>query len=322
MDEVAELHADQLGWVLGSWKSITLKSAESFENRDVGSKQYSAYEASFHYIETATGRRYLEDVTDPEGDAVTKTSRYYTDASKSGMLLARAGAPTQQLTIKRAFGTEDKGQTNRPAPLNYLYVGLIPLPEALPQATYLGEKTTSGRICDVFVFAGEQATTTSDVRVYWLDRETSVPLRVEAYASEDARVKGHPLFVWAAKPVDGASVLGLPTSYRLTRYHAGQGNGSEVWFQVDGVVESITLDAIYPESTFWPEITPQTVINDRINNRYISASMPATDTTTAAVAEPIRASPQPEWTSVLSKALLPVGVALLIAVVIIKWRSR
>jgi hypothetical protein len=314
VDEVAAQHAERLSRILGAWKSIALKSIESFENPDAGSGEYSAYEKKTHYIETAIGQRYLEQNIDPEGDSVAKLERYYSDASKSALLITEPGDPVRYLTIKRAFGSEDGGVTMRPAPLAYLYFGLEPLSEAIGRAKHLGERTAAGRPCDLFVLQGRYT------QVYWLDKETSAPLRYQMYTSEENRALDRPLADWEAGPGNG--VLGLPTSYRTTRYHSDQGDGTNVWYRIDGKVESITLDETYTESTFWPEITPETAVNDLVGEQIIPASLPPAEATSTTAADPIRAVPRPDPASTLTRALLPLGVVLLIALVVARWWRR
>lgn len=102
----------------------------------------------------------------------------------------------QQVVVNKHFSREDRiGETVRPRPLYYQWVGRKPLHEAIHDARYLGEVREEGRPCDAFLFLKAGYTGRQD-RVYFLDKQTSLPVKVVTYLDSEARAQDRPLTVW------------------------------------------------------------------------------------------------------------------------------
>src|ERR1017187_9447741 len=156
MSNPAESAAHKLAWEMGTWKSIEVRFKSGGENKEPARKpdQPRTFQETCHYIETAAGQRLFDSRLFTDLDNETAVHIDYKDGSKCATLVRYdkdGGTGQEQVTIQRAFGQEGIGFNHRPEPLRFLYVGLKPLPEVLPQAQYLGEGRRLDRKCDRFL---------------------------------------------------------------------------------------------------------------------------------------------------------------------------
>ena len=215
-------------------------------------------------------------------------------------------------------------------PLLYHYVGREPLHEALPEAEHLGADRVAGRDCEIFRFAQVEWTSPQDL-VYHLDKETSIPLKVESFRDRASFDAGKPLWVWTAdklERVDGHPVVRDSTQ---VDYAAG---GAEPAFTRTFRVESIAFDKDYPASTFWPVFQPGVGVLDVIAGKSyrepgadpeaeVDASASRGGEAATTTAQPLQAIPPGHWTSTLSTVSLGLGISVLVAsLAVVWWRRR
>jgi hypothetical protein len=323
MQSPAEVAAKKLAWEMESWKSVELQLHTDFENKDPAREPPfpRTFWSTSHYVETAAGQRFFEMRMKPDNVVETAVSIHFTDGSKCALLLRRdVGdvAGQEQVTIKRAFSYEDRGMTYRPEPLKYLYVGLRPLHEVLPQAEYLGSGVRLNRECDRFLFTGVPGKPDEVSLVYWLDRATGMTLRFEHYDDARARAAGTPHYVWNALSLDEVSGHHLALRSELLQYDPKSTDPHRIMLEYKITTKKVQFDQDYPATMFWPSITNQTKVIDMIKNTIVFPKTEGKTLTTA----PIRAVDSGGWALPIASAGIAVlGVAALIAGIVLRRRD-
>ncbi len=215
---------------------------------------------------------------------------------------------------------------NAPWPIRVSYVGIVPLHEALPTAEVMPDAEVIHRGCDVFHFKNAGLPSQPQSLVYFLDRATSFPLKVAAYANADRIREQKPNWVWEAKSFDRVSAqhfLPLSSSYATYSYSAVPKSESTLGvFQSIKIVQAEFDIAISP-SVFWPVLEPGVRVIDM--TKHQSAAAPragVTSSQTSQTGAPIRAE-VPRNDSAFSTAT---GIGLSAAVILVAallWkRSR
>lgn len=324
MSGPADIAAQKLSVVLESWRSIELHSREEFTRVAPGGPQdFSAYVCENTYIETAFGQRMYEEVTHPRGSpAYVRID--YTDGKLSAALDRRTGggASKDQYIIKHGFWNEDAGNTRRPMPWKYLYVGLEPLPKALARATYLGDETHLGRTCECFLFQKVKSGPFMADLIYWLDKNTAMTAKVEYFRDQAARIDRNPEWVWAASAMEKIAGLDLPVKSELVHYNSSSKQPREEMFRTIVSVESVSFDKDYPSSTFWPEIPPTAVVIDWVKKTHFFPKQDGQATGGNQAETAISASTSHDWSFPAPAIALGVGIILVAVGVILARRRR
>lgn len=283
---------------------------------------YDSYREEIVYIQSESGLRRLESRLVPSDRSRERLSIDFLDGERAANLLRRGTTPPGegQVTITRTFGTEQFGLSGHPTPLDTFYVGAMPLQEAVLNATRVGIDRHLDRECDVFLFRDVALRNPSMEDVCYLDRETSVPLKVVRYADDQARREDRPLVVWAAKSIDEVEGFHIPLSSERIRY---QGDGSEptaVSYRAQFEVQEVQFHESYDTSMFWPEISPRMTVFDHIREE---ATFPR-DGTAAAASTSQGSSPPIRATDSVGLPFAPIliglGGALLVAGLLVRWR--
>ena len=197
----------------------------------------------------------------------------------------------------------------RPIPILYLHVGRLPLHKALPRSTHLGSDTILKRECGIFLFKAVRWNVPQD-HVYYLDRETAIPLKVESFADEQTRSAGHPLWTWTADSLDKVQDHYITLNSTLVDYDKAHQPSSR-W--INRVV-SASFNKEYPSSTFWPKLKPGLFVYDEIKAKSytvpgeVEKPMPPAATTSP----PLEAVPPTDWTSSLSMISIALGCIVLV----------
>ena len=307
MDKPAERAAMQIAGELASRKSVEIKlQAKIFPLGDFVKRPQTVEVMKIHYIETADGKRFWDDLG-LGGGKPTYRSTHFRDGSKCADVNYNREDTTRQqtVTIQREFWMEAKNDRRQlPPTLLHLYVGRESLDEALPKAKSLGAGEVIGRECDIFLFEKVRWAVTQD-QVFYLDRETATPLKVEAYHDEPSRQAKQPMWVWAATSLD--RVQGHPVVLKSTEAASGPDGTPVARWEFE--VESIEFGREYPASTFWPTIQPGVGVWDSIKAKAYQApgkrEEPAIPKEiTESTAAPMSADPPSDWSGIASRAQL------------------
>jgi hypothetical protein len=321
MGTPAETFAERLAWELESWKSVEVRARHEMVSREAPpSVDHNGILE--HYIESSSGQRYYNFQFLKNGGPASRYA-YFADGQRCADVQYSDGDPETQrsIVIKRGFRLEDQSdRVDRPVPLLYLYVGREPLHEALREAHYLGQARVLGRGCEAFLFKQVKWFVPQD-QVFYLDRATSIPLKVESFSDAEARSREAPLWAWTAEEL--GEVQGHPVVLRSKQVdYEGQ---TEPTMTRTFQVESIAFDQTYPASTFWPAKQPGVPVMDAIANKV--STTPGARPEPAEAARPaagraIVAEPPGDWTAMMPTAALGLGVATLAAGLLLWWRRR
>lgn len=328
MSDPIETAVQKLAIAMKSWKSIELRSHQEVTQHIpiafAGAQPpYDRFDT--HYIETAHDERMLDIVSHaPDGRGRREVG--YCDGSRCAAIsFTGADLETQsEVRIDRSFKSEGKiGNTERPHNLVYLYVGKVPIYEALPRAAYLGGGRVLGRDVDRFLFPRVRWAMNEQDLVYSLDRETATPLQVESFRSDADRQADRPDWAWSVTRLE--TVQGHPValeSEHRTWTVARAGSPYKLYRTSKETIESIVFDRDYAPSTFWPKVLGEARVINSITGKVTAPtqSPPANPETKAETA--IRVIPETSWVPATSSVVLGLGTAVLIASVVLWWRRR
>lgn len=211
-----------------------------------------------HFVESASGLRRSEH-RDFNGGRLVLSLDYYQGAERCADVSYSDKRPDQPVTIfyKSHYAYEDRSDYMvRPVPLLWMYVGREPLHVALEHATSLGEGEAMKRPCDVFLFPSVRWNIIQQ-HVYYLDRETSVPLRIEAYPQDAVRSPETLRWEWNAEEL--RTVQRRPVVFKSIQQSVAKGKIEGTWTTT---VESIEFDKTYPDTFFQPKELPGMTVYD------------------------------------------------------------
>ncbi len=334
------LIADRLRQEMESWRSIEIRATtdQPLPTNPPLDMKVLFLRSEQHYIETAVGQRRL-DRTMKFSDGSAQREQGFSDGLRyANVAFDPSGARQSTIGIANHFLYEDKmGFTERPEPLYFFHVGKRPIYEAIRTAEPLGEGRVLGRGCDLYLFRKVKLSAAPLDALYYLDRETSLPLKVEFYRAGSDRLPGSALRAWEAKTFDTVEEgHHFPLSSANTYFTGRVGNSSNIV-----TITEIHYNRDYAASTFWPTFQPGVEVYDYIKKTSTKVPDPAapptaqkppaagTPTAVAPVKPPITATPAvaapavPPWSwgSIGSSASLGLGV-LLIAAAIVVGRRR
>jgi hypothetical protein len=224
--------------------------------------------------------------------------------------------------IKRHYGTEDRSERpERPQPLRLLYVGRESLTQALRNAAYLGEGQVLNRVCDIFLFIGVRWEVPQD-HVYYLDKATSIPLKVESYRDKSAREHKVPLWVWTANSLDSVKGHFIPLK-STTILRNDDPQQSFTWITR---VQSIEFDNDFRSGNFWPSLDPGIYVLDTIaSKRYRvpggQSPIRSVQVEASLGSKPVQATPSSDWNTVIAAVVFGLGATMLLAGGV-RWRSQ
>ncbi len=329
LDDVTDSAMERLAREMASWKAIELRVREDMNVRPVPGIQVVPESTNFyHYIETSDDRRFVDETSQAGGAKGDRISGYC-DGSRCADVSYRAEGDRQQqvqVIISKQFRNEGRfGWTDRPAPLKYFHVGLLPLYEALPKAQRIGEAVCLDRPCDVFLFPKFKTSRASQDFTYYLDRATGVPLKVEAFKDEAMRQAGKPAWVWRADSLDDVQGFHIPlTSSYQSFNHKNADDPITLTSKIK--VETISYNNSYEKSQFWPTIQPGVTVHDAITKRSSTVPGPIARTESPAGRAPtagiIVATPPRDWIAYVPPVGLGLGLVVLIAGLVLWWKRQ
>jgi hypothetical protein len=333
MGTTAEQIAEKLAWQMDSASAIEVRTSQQITNPKPdptkGPPEYRT--VTEHYIETQAGQRFLEnEFFNPRGKLVSRDI-HYADGTRFADLNFKHEHPTVQdmIQINRQFHRESKSDFKLlPTPLRYFYVGREPLHKAVLKGQELGSARVMGRDCEKFLFLQVRWPVPQD-QVFFLDRLTGVPLKVEAYRDAEARERKSPMWVWTAESLKTTDGRHLPSRSTSVAYGPGQ---SKIYSHSYSL-ESVEYNKDYPASLFWPKEEPGVTVFDTIADTVrdvpkaetaeaktsTPAVSPDSSPATTTTAMPIEAVPPTDSTPLY---LFGGGVAVLLVAVFVWRRGR
>jgi hypothetical protein len=284
---------ENLAWELTSWKTLAIR----VRRQDVMLGGKAAPIVIDDYRETASGQRRLQTMSLSSGEPRLIDSAV-SDGNKCWNLSYGPDGKLMQAIIAKTIAREDNsGASIRPKPLGNLYVGLTPLHEAIQNAQPVGEETVIGRPCDGFRFSGVRLGKIEQDHVYYLDRETSIPLRIEIYRPTTPPGSFTKVALWEAESLDTVGRYHVPMKSKVVVWRPDQSGGSQEMGRLTLAVESIEYDQPIDEAIFRPELGPGVTVIDTIAKTSYKTP-PATPTqadpksTTSTSARPVEAIPR------------------------------
>ncbi|MDX2035077.1 MAG: hypothetical protein SFX72_00400 [Isosphaeraceae bacterium] len=241
-----------------SWSSIELTVENTTHQYGTLAKGgVPRFEMRLEYIETDRGQRKLRE-TQTLGETEGPVTEVFSDGERSALVRYHPvdGKLVQEsINVTRSFYSEVlTGYTDRPVPLRYDYVGLVPLHEAIVGARFLGDSEVIGRTCGVFLFPKNRPNDTLDL-VYHIDWDHGLPLRVEYHRTGRAE-EGRPNAAWEAKAIEKYDGRPLVSSSKYAAFDTRNGDGRSVTLEIDHSIVSARFDLAYPSTMFWYQAGP------------------------------------------------------------------
>jgi hypothetical protein len=307
-----------------SWKSIEILYRDDLINHVPIEQLGAGPNASSRnrYVETSSGNRLME-IKYYNGDTLIRRRESYFDGERGTNFLYKGLEGTPEVRIEKGFMGEDRtGSTRRPGCLVYLRVGKVPIDEALAQAQPLGIGKVIGRDVDLFLFPRTRWGMIVQDLVYSLDRETALPLKVEAYRTEQDRERGVFGWSWTARRFEFVQGHPIVMESEVDSYTVEKAGKPRVLAQTNRqAVDSIEFDRDYPITTFRPAVSGQSKVIDSIQKKITQPSPPP-PRQAEIVEQPIRADAARDWSSIASASAVVLGVALLVSGLVVWFRRE
>jgi hypothetical protein len=264
MGTTAEQIAEKLAWQVESTSAIEVRTRDQVTNLNADPKMGPPdfLTTTEHYIETQAGQRFLEIEFLGVRDKLVKREIHYADGTRFADLNFKIEEPTVQdmIQINRQFHRESKSDFKLvPIPLRFFHVGREPLQKAVLKGQELGPSKVMGRDCEQFLFPQVRWPVPQD-QVFFLDRLTGVPLKVEAYRDAEARERKSPMWVWTVESLKTTDGRHLPAKSTMVSYGSGQSRMASAL----SVLESVEYNKDYPASMFWPKEEPGVTVFDTV----------------------------------------------------------
>jgi hypothetical protein len=277
------------------------------------------------FIATARGQKLYEGRTLSPGPEQTVWQEYSDGTRCASVTHDRSpdGEHQKSITISNDFMREESGgYVMRPEPIRFHYVGLTPLYEAIPGAERTGRSRVAERDCNVFLFRAVPGARSSQDLVYHLDDQTSVPLKVEAFANEARRRADKPSWTWEALTLDEVQGFHVPFKSKRRGYIVSDESPSREKSITDYAIDSVRFNQSFPASTFWPTLEEGVFINDLIEKTsyYNTPDKEAPKSEATIVVDRPAASPAP--TSGASYVGAGVVLATAVLAAAIFWKVR
>jgi hypothetical protein len=146
-----------------------------------------------------------------------------------------------------------------------------------------------------YLFTVKSVRTTQEV-LYYLDDETSLPLKIEAYSDARACAEGLPNWRWEAKSFDVVDGFHLPLrSTDSTFVQVANRATDKPKMSIDVTVEQIHLNQPYEARLFWPEIQPGAHVVEAVRDKIYHEPGGADPDAASASAAPIGAERPTDW---------------------------
>jgi len=298
---------------------VTLDQTRSLYRQPQGSLSSQILQ---EYVHTGRGQRHFEARTKWENGR-TDHRAAYCDGTKCAEVTFDPTNVDKPQTIEVSHKFADDMSSNGltiPFPLLSYFVGSKPLVEALTTGESMPDGDALQRPCDVFLFKAVGVAQRKDDLVYYLDKVTSVPLKVVCYTSSDLRLSNRPLWAWEAirlENVSGHHVALESIWKRFVVKGAEPAAASKVDYTQTIHVDECTFDQQIAASEFWPIYTPGVRVLDRIDRK----SFRVKDESAATVAtDPIRVrEPSSGRWEMIGAGFL---IACVIAAVLVRRGSR
>jgi len=274
-----------------------------------------------HYIETFRGQKFYRTTENQSGTEVVGLLGYSDGVRCASVEFKRPPEQDQQhsITVTKTFMNEQlTGYVMRPDPLRWHFVGLIPLHEAIVKASQIGTDRVAGRGCDVFLFSAVPGQRGTQDLVYHLDRATSLPLKVEAFANQDRLKSAEPSWIWEAASLDEVQGFHVALSSRYTSFVLTEAASPTKQLTNEYKIDALKFNKSYDASTFWPLYDKGVSINDLIARKHYyntpdkKAPPDVTAKTATAAGVPIVATEPPDYTPWIAGGGLMVGAILLL----------
>lgn len=319
---------EQLAKEMNWWDSMQLKTRESIVHSDISvyAKNAILFSGSdYTYFETSEGERFLFSINKlPDGRE--RRSKSYFDGRKAATVDYDKKDPSKQerVSISRAFGGEESfGDTARPIPMKFNYVNKIPLYEAMEKAEYYGEETIPLGTCEKYLFVDAQVASTKQNFLYFLDKGTFLPLRIESYDEPDPTV-GRRLWTWEVVAVDSFDGHHVAKKSVRTAYeHNPAKPPTAVRYKLTSEVVDVKFNTKFDEGKFWPHIETGAIVHDTIAGKIVAprrTERAEGDDGLQEISVGLAVPPK-VWTSYLPNVSYGLG-GLLLLVSFILWRRR
>lgn len=311
------------------WKSVRIEVLCQQKQEEKPASDDPIVEIKSTYVETHKGeRKYDCRLRTASGDTFSLLD--YSDGKRCASLKYDSKPPhdSVNMVITRGFKNEERfGFADRPEPLCYSYVGLTPLPQALPGMVAAGDAVVIGRPCWVYRYSKTQSSKQAIEFLYTLDQKTSVPLRVECYRDSAAVAAHLPSWVWEADTLEVFDGRHVPSQSHYVMYKPKAGGARDELvpsLRKTFSIQSLRYDHDVPKTEFWPSPRPGLPVLDTIKNMSYEApeALPSTAVVGSRQPEQPITADQPIDSSVswMTVGVFALGAALLALAGVYRWK--
>jgi hypothetical protein len=310
-------------------KTVRLRVSVDQPRRAVRALNSVPYTIEQAYLQGAKGERYYDERAIASGKATMHNASFCDGAKCANIVFNRQNLEKQfAIGVDHTFMDEARtGWISAPLPFRYYYVGFTRLAEALPKAKPRGDAVVMNRPCEVYLFRDEPTSAFKDrVHMYFLDRDTGVPLKVANYINSELLDVGKPSGVWEATSLETVQGRHFPRTSTFEEYVVQKADDGRWKHELDMRqtirVTELEFDAPIPAESFWPTFQPGVLVLDTVAGK--NYTIPGGDSAlskSAAVQAPVRVSSDAgsPW---LAGAGILLSLSLLVTAFFLWRRSR
>lgn len=283
-------------------------------------------ETANHYLESADGKRSLETIHVRKSGKTQRIKSYF-DGHRSAAVVDHTSSEAQKtISISRAFANEGtSGETARPVPLTFFYVGKIPLDQALADGEQLGLESLEGSRCHKVLFKNVDWSRTRQTLVYYIDTSRAIPVRVDSYNGSDLN-SARCYWSWKATDIQKTQGHSYAAKSEQVVYLRNRDEIlTDIMYTYYTNIEHIQFNPSFSSVAFWPKMQPGAIVHDTIRKtthtvpgKPSEASVPQS-TSTQAPTHPPRADDV--WYKLADVSFL-LGMLVLMSAGIVWWRGR
>ncbi|MDG3005804.1 hypothetical protein [Paludisphaera mucosa] len=257
-DSPNQAAAQKLAREMASWNPIELRvRRESPPRTDDSSPTPGPPVVEHFHLIQAPGRFRLESRTRPvdQPRALYVSIEFVHGTHVESVFRIEEPGRTSRESVRvgadSGFRVASDGVSTRPEPIAAFYLGTTPLDKVLPAAQFVGADRILDRSCDGFLLTPEvEPGSTPPFFVYWLDRETGVPLRVESHSQWVDYAQHRPRSTWSAGSLDEIDGRHFPRNSTLVVHDWSDPERPSSRIDHTTVVEEVALQREHPVATF------------------------------------------------------------------------
>lgn len=271
MDDINELVAKKVLEAYANFGNMSLSVEEEIVYKTVPDalKQIDTFnKIQTNYIETIAGSRLFETLQITKSGNIKKSQNYFKSGKSATVLFEDSDHAKQKfVSVSKSFASEgSEGQSSRPDPLKYFFVGQTPLYTALADSKHLGQADVHSQQCEIFSFPKVYWGKKDQSIVYYIGRNNGLPYKVESYqiGHQDDSNRN---WTWSVLETKNFNGVEFPARTQNVIFTSQGEKPSEPFTTRTTDVKKFIPNANVDSVSFWPSIDQNATLHDTITKK-------------------------------------------------------